>query len=287
MISCEVCDKDMTYIHISQKSMKRIFGRCKKCGLLQNIEKKLPSKIEGLDFGKYAQAQDLDFEKARRTSVLLRIRNLLRLNCLELSIFDIGTGAGYLLVDAQNLGFKVTGSELSNTAAALVQDTYGLQVVVGNYEELGYIECQNAVTMFCVLAHSVNPESLLRSINISLRSGGVLYFHTPRYCVIDTIAILLNRITHGRANHLFLRRIGGDHKRIYTRKSLKELLALSGFTQVAMTSEIGYGLKKENYFIAMGMPKYISVFLAKILNLFSILKLLPRNVYSVYAIKSK
>ena len=52
-----------------------------------------------------------------------------------------------------------------------------------------------------------------------------------------------------------------------------------------MKAEIEYGLKKEKYFTAMGLPKNLSILIALILNIFSRLKLLPRNVFTVYATK--
>ena len=141
--------------------------------------------------------------------------------------------------------------------------------------------------MFCVLAHSVEPESLLTSIHHPLKHGGVLYFHTPRYCLIDSIAIWINSIAFGKLNQLILRRIGGDHKRIYSKRSLMNLLGKAGFSEILMAPEIGYGLKKQHYFIAMGMPKFAAKAIGLILDIFSKFQLLPRNVFTVYAMKSK
>jgi len=283
---CEVCDSEEILIIPTSANLKGVFGKCAGCALLQNLQAKKASDLEGIAFDGYALAQDLNFEKLRRAKVLLQIQKLLIENDLDLSVFDIGTGAGYFLVDAQQLGFKISGSELSRTAAAQVYEKHGFDILVKNYEDFKFTNCQSSVTMFCVLAHSVNPELLLISIHKSLKEGGVLYFHTPRYCLIDSLAIGLCRVSFGRFNRLFLRRIGGDHKRIYSGKSLMNLLKKSGFSKVTIRPEIGYGLKKEAYFMAMGMPKYISILLASVLNVFSRLNVLPRNVFSVYAIKT-
>jgi len=261
------------------------YGKCSGCGLLQNLGQILPSKIEGLNFYNYALAQDEVFEKSRRSTVLFQLEKRLTQNNLELSVFDIGTGSGYFLLDAKQRGFAVSGSELSHSAASIVKKEFGFAINVMNYEELGFTDCQASVTMFCVLAHSVNPELLLRSIHNSLMNGGVLYFHTPRYCLIDSLGITLTRLSMGRLNHLFLRRIGGDHKRIYSRKSLIKLLEKSDFSEFEIKPEIGYGLKKENYFMAMGLSKNLSILIALLLNILSGLKLLPRNVFTVYATK--
>ena len=287
MVRCEVCDSEKILIIPTLTHARGAFGKCAGCALLQNLHAKKPSDLEGIAFDDYALAQDLNFEKLRRASVLLQIRRILIENNLELSVFDIGTGAGYFLVDAQQMGFKVSGSKLSRTAAAQVYEQYGFDISVKNYEDFEFTNCHSSVTMFCVLAHSVNPESLLISIHKSLVEGGVLYFHTPRYCLIDSLAIGLCRFSFGRFNHLFLRRIGGDHKRIYSEKSLMNLLKKSGFSNFTMRTDIGYGLKKEAYFMAMGLPKFISMLLASFLNVFSRLNLLPRNVFTVYAIKSR
>jgi 2-polyprenyl-3-methyl-5-hydroxy-6-metoxy-1,4-benzoquinol methylase len=286
MNRCEVCDSQEILIIPTPAHVKGVFGKCTGCALLQSLQAKRPSDLEGIAFDGYALAQDLNFEKLRRANVLLQIQKLLIENDLDLSVFDIGTGAGYFLVDAQQMGFKISGSELSRTAAAQVYEKHGFDISVKNYEDFKFTNCQSSVTMFCVLAHSVNPELLLISIHKSLKEGGVLYFHTPRYCLIDSLAIGLCRISFGRFNSLFLRRIGGDHKRIYSGKSLVNLLKKAGFSKVTMEPEIGYGLKKEAYFMAMGLPKFISIALASVLNVFSRLNLLPRNVFTVYAIKT-
>jgi SAM-dependent methyltransferase len=282
---CEVCHSRVVGIVSRPDVSIGSHGRCFECGLLQYLGLKRPSELEGVNFDGYLLAQDLTFEKTRRSTVLLQLQKLLALNNLDLSVFDIGTGSGHFLYDAQQLGFKVSGSELSYSAASLVNRKYGFEIFVKNYEDLGFTNCHSAVTMFCVLAHSVNPDSLLKSIHRSLQVGGVLYFHTPKYCLIDSVAIALNKVSNGRMNHLLLRRIGGDHRRIYTRKSLTILLEKSGFSEFNMTPEIGYGLKKENYFTAMGLPQTPSRLLASALNMFSKLNLLPRNVFTVYATK--
>ena len=286
MVRCEVCDSEEILIIPTSANVKGVFGKCAGCALLQSLQAKRPSDLEGIAFDGYALAQDLNFEKLRRANVLLQIQKLLIENDLDLSVFDIGTGAGYFLVDAQQMGFKISGSELSRTAAAQVYEKHGFDISVKNYEDFKFTNCQSSVTMFCVLAHSVNPELLLISIHKSLKEGGVLYFHTPRYCLIDTLAIGLCRVSFGKFNRLFLRRIGGDHKRIYSEKSLMNLLKKSGFSNFTMRADIGYGLKKEAYFMAMGLPKFISILLASFLNVFSRLNLLPRNVFTVYAIKT-
>lgn len=286
MVCCEVCGSAKISVIPSSTHAKNTFGKCADCALLQNFQTKKASNLEGVDFDDYTLVQDLNFEKLRRAIVLSQIKNHLIQNELQLSVFDIGTGSGYFLSDAQRLGFKVSGSELSRTAATQVYEKFGIEVSVKNYEDFNFDNCQSSITMFCVLAHSIDPELLLISIYRSLKNGGVLYFHTPRFCFIDTLAIALCRLSFGRFNRLFLRRIGGDHKRIYSKKSLMKLLIKSGFTNISMRSEIGYGLKKEAYFMAIGLPKYFSILLAYVLNGFSRLKLLPRNVFTVYAIKN-
>lgn len=285
MFRCEVCDTEAIQVISIRVPNEKSFGKCSNCGLFQQLGFKLPSQIEGSEFDGYLSAQDEQFEKTRRELVLLNLKKFLDLSNLELSVYDIGTGNGNFLNDAHLAGFSVEGSELSHTAAAIVKDKYGFEVDVKDFENLGFADCKNSVTMFCVLAHSVHPISLLNSIHKSLRYGGILYFHTPKYCFIDSIAIIVNNISFGKVNQLLLRRIGGDHKRIYSRKSLLVLLRDAGFTDIFITPEIGYGLKKEHYFMAMGMPKRVAKSIAIALNLFAKINLLPKNVFSVYAIK--
>jgi 2-polyprenyl-3-methyl-5-hydroxy-6-metoxy-1,4-benzoquinol methylase len=130
MVLCEVCGSDNILVIPSPTYAKNAFGKCADCALLQNFQTKTASNLEGQDFDDYTLDQDLIFEKLRRARVLSQIENHLIKNELELSVFDIGTGAGYFLADAEKMGFKVSGSELSRTAARQVCEKYGFEVSV-------------------------------------------------------------------------------------------------------------------------------------------------------------
>jgi len=285
-VSCEVCGSASIFVVPVSNRSTGVFGKCKECLLFQNLGTKEPLIIDGIDFCNYSLAQDLNFEKNRRGEVLSKLKNHLNSEGLELNVFDIGTGTGSFLSDALEEGFTVSANELSQAAAALVVKNYGIDVPVKNFEDFEFFNCQNAVTMFCVLAHSFNPELLLRSIYKSLRNGGILYFHTPRFCLIDWVAIGLCRVSFGSLDHILLRRISGSHRRIYSQRSMLMLLTNSGFTKVHISKDIGYGLRLEYYFIEMGLPRILCILLSRVLNQLSKVNLLPRNVFTVYAVKT-
>ena len=77
MNRCEVCGSEKILIVPTLTHVKGAFGKCAGCALLQNLQAKRPSNLEGIVFDDYALVQDLNFEKLRRANVLLQIQQLL------------------------------------------------------------------------------------------------------------------------------------------------------------------------------------------------------------------
>jgi 2-polyprenyl-3-methyl-5-hydroxy-6-metoxy-1,4-benzoquinol methylase len=261
-------------------------GLCRNCKTLQYFLEPVSSRVEGNDFKLYSEAQNEKFESKRREKVLNNIEILVNEKNLERYIFDIGAGSGKFLKEAREKGFKVSGSELSLTAASQVKSTLGIELEIEEFENLRNVKNMDFITMFCVLAHSRNPKSLMKAIHIALKTNGVLYFHTPRLCLIDYLGIILCTLSLGKIDTVLRRRVGIEHKRIYSRKSLEFLLRESGFAIIEIEAQIGYGLDKKNYFTSMGLPRSIAIFLGWVLEKMDKVKLLPRNTFSVYALKT-
>jgi len=182
-MSCEVCGERLKLLYLSDSS--KPFARCRGCGLLQSMYKQFDSRIEEDSFFNYVSAQDESLEDARRRRVASQLKNMVRTSDKDPLLFDIGTGAGKFLSIAREQGFQVSGNELSQTAIQFVRKNYGIELYSKRFEDLGFVSCLDVVTMFCVLAHIVDPKISLSSIHAALNHNGVLYLHTPRYCLID------------------------------------------------------------------------------------------------------
>ncbi len=284
-MKCENCGSMQILRMPERNSVIKQAGLCRHCRTLQYFLEPVSSKIEGNDFQLYTEAQNEEFESKRREIVLHKLENFVIEKNLERYIFDIGAGSGNFLNDARKKGFKVSGSELSFTAALHVKEALSIELETDEFENLGNIQNLDFVTMFCVLAHSKDPKSLLKAIHISLKTNGILYFHTPRLCLIDYIGMILCFLSLGKVDEILRRRIGVEHKRIYSRNSLELLLKETGYNVIEMQAQIGYGLVKKSYLASLGLPKSVAIILGGVLEKMDKLKILPRNILSVYATK--
>ena len=288
MTVCELCGSSrIRVLKSARREPLLLVHFCLDCRLLQNGSPLGPTRLEGNQFQDYLNAQDEIFELTRRQGVLQELVQQLGSTSLPLAVYDVGAGSGAFLALAKERGFSVSGNELSSSSINLIDETFGFKIEKGNFEEKNYVSELEAVTLFCVLAHSVSPSNLLESIHKSLRPGGVCYLHTPRLCLIDLVGIFGFIISKGKLDQLLFRRVGGDHRRIYSRKAMKMILQQAGFQNFKINALIGYGLKKEKYFESLGLSLGVSKILGNTVQVLSIINLLPRNVFEIYAYKPK
>ncbi len=281
---CNICQEIKLKVYFSQQ--RPYAGVCLICGHLQYLGAIIPSGNDGLEFDAYLEAQDENLEYQRRSNVLTNLKNLSGYMENSLKLIDIGAGSGKFLRMAQLDGFSVTGNEISLSAAEMIEQKYGIKILVGDLRELKIDEKFNFVTMFCVLAHVVHTYDFLGRIREILEENGILYFHTPRICLIDHIALFLASVNFRKKSTLLERRVNWEHKNIFSKRSMQMLIENSSFEVIKMNLEIGYGLQKRCYFESMGINKSISYALGMILDKMSEFNALPRNVFSVYTRKS-
>lgn len=201
------------------------------------------------------------------------------------SVFDIGAGGGDFLAMARDRGFRIAGNEVSQPAIDACRERHGIELALGDdlralaAESPGY----DAATMWCVIAHVDDPEDLLRGARALLRTNGILFFSTPRYCAIDWVALVLRRLTFDKYRRVFDRRINHLHRRQYSRRGIEALLRQEHLTPISVEPAIGYGLHMEQYLRSIGVPPPVARPIGKVLEKLADAGMLPRNILNVYA----
>jgi SAM-dependent methyltransferase len=137
-------------------------------------------------------------------------------------VLDIGCGGGEWLLTAQSAGWEACGADPDPVAAARCREK-GLDVRSGGSEAwLDQAGGFDAVTMNHVIEHLHDPGATLADILRLLKPGGQLFIETPNL--------------EARGHRLYGASWRGleppRHLMLFSRASLRDLLARSGFTEI-------------------------------------------------------
>jgi SAM-dependent methyltransferase len=136
-------------------------------------------------------------------------------------LLDIGCGDGSFLVLMRSLGWQVSGIEPDHAAAKVARDRYGLDVTVGNVEEVDLPHAAyDAVTMQHVIEHVHEPSRVLERVYTVLKMGGVLSIRTPN----------LDSLGHGRFRDMWMHLDPPRHLRVFVPSTLSTCVERAGFT---------------------------------------------------------
>jgi SAM-dependent methyltransferase len=149
-----------------------------------------------------------------------RMQTVLRREPGPASILDVGCGRGAMLEMFRERGWRVLGTQLSETAARAARERRGVPVFVG--ELTGMPEPDDpfrVVTLFHVLEHVTDPEAYLRRIRDLLEDGGRLVVEVPDFGGAGFRVLGRRNLCFDWPNHLVF----------FTRESLGALLGKTGF----------------------------------------------------------
>jgi SAM-dependent methyltransferase len=96
-------------------------------------------------------------------------------------VLDIGAGIGtFLKMGRDRFGWNVVGTEVSTTAVRLARERYGLNLLLGNIEDLSIQpNLFDLVNLWHVLEHVPSPSRTLERCHGLLRPGGLLAIAVP------------------------------------------------------------------------------------------------------------
>jgi SAM-dependent methyltransferase len=135
-------------------------------------------------------------------------------------VLDVGCGRGVLLQEFRRRGWEVQGTELSEQAASYARQTLKIPVEIGSLETLHFPANHfDAVTLWHVLEHVVNPRALLAEINRILKPDGVLLIAAPNFGSLEA------RVSKDKWFHLDVPR----HVTHFSQDTLENALNESGF----------------------------------------------------------
>ncbi|QIX25488.1 methyltransferase domain-containing protein [Nocardioides sp. JQ2195] len=168
-------------------------------------------------------------------------------------IYDIGAGDGGFLAHARERGFEVGGNELLEAAIEIARSKFDIELDLGDLSALGLPAENDAVTLWCVIAHVPEPAELLAECRDLLKPGGVLFLQTPFRCAVDSAALGALSASRGRTSRWVDRRVAAHHWILHTRRSMTEALERAGFVDVRITPKARYSLQAAPYLASLGL----------------------------------
>lgn len=234
--------------------------RCRDCGSVfvgQAVSHdELGVAYASLDSSAYYREIAAENSRKMRDS----IDDLVRLGCRGGALLDIGTGDGMFVPLLRRAGFdnvsvhEIEGADLSGVA----------HLVRAVYQDHDYSSLPDAafdtVTLLDVAEHVIDPLVLMKTAHRVLRTGGVVYIHTPVVTRTDRFMHLLQKLpVLGRVGRMWQAgRTSIFHLQNYTASSLERVLRQAGFgdVKVRVVNELSWPLSR-----------YVHVFLLKRLRL--------------------
>lgn len=135
------------------------------------------------------------------------------------TLLDAGAGPGVFVAEAVRAGWQAVGLDPSAWTVRHGQEVFGVPMAQGALQSAALAaQPFDAVTLFDVIEHVIDPLALTRAAAARLRSGGLLVLTTPRFD--SFVARFLGRRWYC---------IFPAHVQYFTEASLRSVLIASGF----------------------------------------------------------
>lgn len=189
---CPVCGLHQTVPDtIISRNNTRTYRRCQNCSMIYisfstEPEKEYKKQYFFEDYKKqYGKTYQEDFESIKnqckkRIVTIKQVAKFIK----NKSVLDIGCAYGPFLSAAKDEEMKTFGTDISDDAVNFVQEKLGIPAIVSAFPKLNVtddfgVSDFDVVTMWYVIEHFKNLDSVLRKVNSLLKKGGVFAFSTP------------------------------------------------------------------------------------------------------------
>lgn len=287
---CEACLSDSLRRHKASQKTGNVIIECRSCGLHALADRPAMDTLTtmlDMDRDRYATwvgtTRTHTIEASHR-EVLARLSELIG-PVENRSLFDVGAGDGGFLALARDSGFQPTGNDLAQGAIDLARESHGIDLMLGDLAVLDDPGLHDVVTMWCVLAHVPDGETLLRDALRVLRPGGILYLQTPRWSAMDRMGMAAHDATRGNATKITDRRLALHHMCLHSAKSMRQLLERLGYEVVSIEPRARYSLTTPKYLDSLGVPPKMRDRMSGIIDGFVDRDWFFRNILDVYARK--
>jgi 2-polyprenyl-3-methyl-5-hydroxy-6-metoxy-1,4-benzoquinol methylase len=153
-------------------------------------------------------------------------------------LLDVGCGEGLFLEVAQQGGWRVSGTDISAYATEFASKRLGQDCFCGEIWDAPFDERSfDVITLWHVLEHSSSPISTMQAVYNLLKHKGLLVLAVPN--LNDRLMQTIYWLLKGRRQRLFALNAKEIHLLHFTVRSLKALLAKTGFICLQVMPDYG------------------------------------------------
>ena len=149
-------------------------------------------------------------------------------------LLDVGCGLGYFLRKIQSFdAWESFGCEISRHAVDYAAKKVGVKnILCGICEDLNYKENSfDIITLWDVIEHIPDSDSLLRHLRTLLKDDGMLFIHTPNVRV-QLIRARITKMLFGMKENIHYLE-AKDHVNNYSPKTITKVLKRNGYSEVS------------------------------------------------------
>jgi 2-polyprenyl-3-methyl-5-hydroxy-6-metoxy-1,4-benzoquinol methylase len=165
----------------------------------------------------------------------------------ENKILDVGCGYGFFLEEMSRRGYKIAGVEISKERRELAETVTDCNIFDINFEDGvdSSIYKFDAVTLFHVLEHAVDPIEFCRNVKNVIKENGCLVIEVPN------VNELMLETCQSYNKFYWIR----AHLNYFSKKTLSTVLKKAGFSNIEILFVQRYGVENMVNWISTGTPQ--------------------------------
>ena len=238
-VDCNICGGSSLKFKCYRRNIHNLHRvkivECKNCGLIfpnpmpvcQNISE-LYSDMD------YFDLHPIDGKLAYYESLILRLEKILG---GKGTLLDIASGRGELLIKARELGWQVTGIDISRRFCEFIRQNYEIDVINADFLSHDFSENFDILVANAVLEHVYEPLNFIKKAYRLLKTNGLFYLDLPNEASLySLLGNLYYKLTIRNYCINLAPTFPPYHIHGFTRKTLHYIIDMIGFELIHIST---------------------------------------------------